>query len=102
MKAYGSTEGQVKMKRSKDMIITQVLDICNDGASKTKIVYQVNLNFKTVNPYIELLTKNGLLGVDDEGPITLYRTTQKGSKILKEFQSIHSELPELYGAMAAK
>ena len=49
------------MKRSKDAIITQVLDICVDGASKTRIVYQANLDFRTVIPYIDLLIKNGLL-----------------------------------------
>ena len=51
------------MKRSKDAIISQVLDICMNGASKTRIVYQANLNFRTVIPYIELLTKNELLEI---------------------------------------
>ena len=44
-------------KRSKHTIISQILGICRDGASKTRIVYQANLNFRTVNPYIELLIK---------------------------------------------
>jgi len=46
------------VKRSKDMIISQILDICINGASKTRIVYQANLNFRTINPYLEMLTKN--------------------------------------------
>jgi predicted transcriptional regulator len=83
------------MKRSKDMIISQILEICVGGASKTRIVYQANLNFRTVNPYIELLTKNDLLSVAS-GPMVIYTTTQKGLKMLKDFKSIHSELPELY------
>jgi predicted transcriptional regulator len=89
------------MKRSKDMIISQILDICVDGASKTKIVYQANLNFRTVNPYIELLTKNGLLETSVESTI-IYKTTQKGIKMLRDFRSIQSELPDLYGCITLK
>ncbi len=89
------------MKRSKDMIISQILDICVDGASKTKIVYQANLNFRTVNPYIELLTKNGLLETSIESTIT-YKTTQKGMKMLRDFKSIQSELPDLYRGITLK
>lgn len=89
------------MKRSKDMIISQILDICISGASKTRIVYQANLNFRTVNPYIELLSKNGLIEAS-QGQIVVYKTTQKGLKMLKEFKSIHSELPEIYDLQGMK
>lgn len=89
------------MKRSKDMIISQILDICANGASKTRIVYQANLNFRTVNPYLELLTKNGIIEAS-EGPTIIYRTTQKGLKILKEFKNIQSELPEIYNFQGKK
>jgi len=65
------------MKRSKDAIITQVLDICIDGASKTRIVYQANLNFRTVIPYIDLLIKNGLIECKSNSS-TIYTTTTKG------------------------
>jgi predicted transcriptional regulator len=37
-------------KRSKDQIKAQILALCQeDGANKTRIVYQVGLNFRTVN-----------------------------------------------------
>ncbi len=83
------------------MIISQILDICADGASKTRIVYQANLNFRTVNPYIELLTKNGLLEIIG-GPAIIYKTTLKGIKMLKDFKSIQNELPDLYNNMLLK
>ncbi len=89
------------MKRSKDMIISQILDVCTGGASKTRIVYQANLNFRTVNPYIELLSKNGLIE-SSEGSIIVYKTTPKGIKMLKEFKSIQSELPEIYDFQGKK
>lgn len=89
------------MKRSKDMIISQILDICTTGASKTKIVYQANLNFRTVNPYLELLSKNNLIETIC-GPITIYKTTGKGMKMLREFKNIQEELPELYEGASTK
>lgn len=48
-------------KRSRDQIKAQILALCQEGTSKTRIVYQVNLNFKTVNEYLDLLLEKGLL-----------------------------------------
>jgi predicted transcriptional regulator len=79
------------MKRSRDMIISQILDICIDGASKTKIVYQANLNFRTINPYLDLLTKNGLINVKKEQTI-VYKTTPRGLNLLDNFKQIQNEL----------
>jgi predicted transcriptional regulator len=45
-------------------------------------VYQVNLNFRTVNPYLASLVEGELLEVLD-GPLKLYRTTEKGTEILE-------------------
>jgi predicted transcriptional regulator len=77
------------MKRSKDAIISQILDVCTEGASKTRIVYQSNLNFRTVIPYIDLLTKNGLLEITTtKNSSVIFTTTPKGAKLLKDFRSI--------------
>ena len=82
------------MKRSKHVIVSQILDICKNGACKTKIVYQANLNFRTVNPYIDLLIKNNLLEVKQGEPI-LYETTDRGMNLLDDFKQINSQLSEL-------
>jgi predicted transcriptional regulator len=79
------------MKRSKDVIISQILDICLPGASKTKIVYQANLNFRTVNPYLDFLIKNDLIRVN-EGRAILYETTPKGVRLLESIKQINDEL----------
>jgi predicted transcriptional regulator len=79
------------MKRSRDVIISQILDICVKGASKTRIVYQVNLNFRTINPYLDLLTKNGLIDVKKEQTL-IYETTPRGLDLLDNFKQIQSEL----------
>jgi predicted transcriptional regulator len=82
------------MKRSKHVIISRILDICQNGANKTRIVYQANLNFRTVDPYIDLLIKNNLLEVK-QGKTILYETTDRGIHLLDDFKQINSQLLEL-------
>ena len=80
------------MKRSRDVIISEILDICTDGAHKTKIVYQANLNFRTVNPYLELLTKNGMINTKEERNLVVYETTTKGLALLDNYKQIQNQL----------
>ena len=80
------------MKRSRDLIISKILDICITGAHKTKIVYQANLNFRTVNPYLDLLTKNGMINAQKERNPVVYETTTKGLALLDNYKQIQGEL----------
>jgi len=80
------------MKRSRDMIISKILDVCTGGANKTRIVYQANLNFRTVNPYIELLKNNGMIKPITNGKIVIYETTARGSALLDNFKQIQDGL----------
>lgn len=82
------------MKRSRETIITEILDICSNGASKTRIVYQVNLNFHTVIPYLDLLTRKGMIMSSKNNPI-IFNTTSKGIKLLNDLRSIQNELHEI-------
>ena len=84
--------GIILMKRSRDIIISKILDICTDGANKTKIVYQANLNFRTVNPYLELLTNNGMIHAKTENELKVYETTTRGLALLDNYRQIQSEL----------
>jgi predicted transcriptional regulator len=81
------------MKRSRQEIIAKVLDICTDGAIKTKIVYQANLNFRMVDTYIDLLNKKGLIEVS-QGRCTIYETTPKGIDLMQSLKQLNSELTE--------
>jgi predicted transcriptional regulator len=85
-------EGVILMKRSRDIIISKILDICTDGAHKTRIVYQANLNFRTVNPYLELLTKNGMINAQKESSPVVYETTTRGLALLDNYKQIQGEL----------
>ena len=88
------------MKRSKEAIITKVLEICIDGASKTAIVYQANLNFHTVILYIDMLIERQMLEKIDSRPVT-YRTTSNGLKLMEDLKSIRSKIPEIYNLPAS-
>ena len=85
-------EGVILMKRSRDIIISKILDICTDGAHKTRIVYQANLNFRTVNPYLELLTKKGMINAQKERNPVVYETTTRGLALLDNYKQIQGEL----------
>lgn len=85
-------------KRSMDMIISQILEVCIGGASKTRIVYQSNLNFTTVNPYIEILLKCGLIEAV-QGNRVLYKTTEEGIEMMKSFKHYQGEISKLCTAI---
>ncbi|HNX39256.1 MAG TPA: winged helix-turn-helix domain-containing protein [Methanothrix sp.] len=78
-------------KRSKQEIIAQILEVCLERSSKTRIVYQVNLNFRTINPYLQLLLKNELLDMVIEEQ-KLYKTTAKGEILLESIKKINESI----------
>lgn len=81
-------------RRSSDVIISQILEVCIEGATKTKIVYQSNLNFTTVNPYLDLLIKQGLIEVQ-QGQRIIYRTTDRGIEIMRSFKELQGEIDKI-------
>jgi predicted transcriptional regulator len=81
-------------RRSSDMIISRILEVCAGGASKTRIVYQSNLNFSTVNPYLEILLRRGLIEASG-GPRIMYKTTESGLALMKSFKQYQEEISRL-------
>jgi predicted transcriptional regulator len=82
------------MRRDKLKIILDILDICNDGANKTKIVYQANLNFKMANIYLDIMTNEGLLNHQDHSNGKIYLTTNRGKDLLKDVRQIYERLEQ--------
>lgn len=80
------------MKRSRQEIFSQILKICLDGANKTKIVYQANLNFRTINSYLDTLIKNQHLIENAQGKQILYKTTRKGENLLECMDKVNDTL----------
>lgn len=74
-------------RRNKLEIISTILNICKlEGSSKTRIVYQANLNFKNAGLYLEWLTRRGYLIKDDR----IFRTTPAGLELLSNLNDITS------------
>jgi predicted transcriptional regulator len=83
--------GRETMKRSRHEIYSVILKICENGASKTKIVYQANLNFRTVNPYLQTLIKNNLLEAG-KGKRIVYKTTPQGENLKEIINRVNDAL----------
>lgn len=88
---FGEAEKRsTRQKRSKNKIISEILDICLEGANKTRIVYQVNLNFRTVNSYLDMLIKNSMIEVSGDAK-KIYRTTEKGKELRSNYDRVKGE-----------
>ena len=83
-------------KRTNDLIASQILKVCVNGASKTRIVYQANLNSASAKPYLDKLINNGFMEVVPEGSRVVYKTTLKGLKLTEKFNEFNSEIDKLY------
>jgi len=81
-------------RRSKILIITQILEIClQSSAGKTKIVYQTSMNFYSIVPYLDLMTRKGLLEII-HGKRPSYKTTPKGKTTLERLRVIKEKITE--------
>jgi predicted transcriptional regulator len=86
------------MKRNRNEIISEILNICITGSSKTRVVYQANLNFRTVDPYLQLLIKNDLIRIN-QGRHILYETTEKGKSLMETINQVHETLTNDHGVI---
>lgn len=82
-------------RRSDDLIIIQILNICENGARKTKIVYQANLNSTTVNRYLDILIKNGMITRSQSGSNVVFKTTAEGIELRNKLNHLQSEMDKL-------
>jgi len=86
-------------RRNKLEILSCILNICKpDGSSKTKIVYQVNLNFKNAGLYLEWLTQHGYLVKEGR----LYKTTPSGDELLNNLNNINSTINDNLESVLAR
>jgi len=83
-------------RRTNDLIASQILKVCVNGASKTRIVYQANLNSVSAKPYLNNLVNNGFMEAVPEGSRIIYKTTPKGLELENKFKQFHSEMDKLH------
>lgn len=76
--------------RSRTDITGLILEAVNGGATKTKIMYKAYLSFAQLREYLSMLLEKGLLEYE-EGH-TIYKTTEKGMRLLQMYNQINEEL----------
>jgi len=65
-------------------VVEAILTTALNGASKTRIVYRANLNFKMCHQYLEDLASKDLLKLMEDSP-RRYMTTEKGREFLDHY-----------------
>jgi predicted transcriptional regulator len=72
-------------RRDKLEIISCILSICKKGeVTKTKVVYQANLNFKTAGIYLNWLINRELVAQEEN----YFKLTTKGTGLLSSLQDM--------------
>ena len=83
-------------KRDDNLIASQILEICQNGAGKTKILYQANLNSYKVNQYLNNLINSGFIEEVPMGRRVIYRTTSDGQELKKKLDELQNEIEQLH------
>ena len=83
-------------KRNLNLVTAQILEICAEGANKTRVIYQANLNSVTGTQYLENLTKNGLIEAIPDGSRFVYKTTPKGRELQEKLGQFKNMMEHLY------
>jgi len=81
-------------RRSELQIIEDILNLSRNGAKKTEILYQSNMNFSQLKNYLSVLLKNDILKeniiTNNNGKFNkIYTTTKKGNNLLEDINKIN-------------
>jgi predicted transcriptional regulator len=82
----------LRERRDSTRIIFDILSISKGGALKTEIVYQANLNFQIIKPYLSFLIEEGLIHLNDENELPTYELTTKGEELLETIARVQDAL----------
>ena len=75
--------------RSRTDIITAILTVATQGATKTRIMYGAYLSYAQVREYLDFLVSRELITRDESGT---YRLTESGMNLLRTFEGISEML----------
>ena len=78
--------------RSRTEITVLILEAANGGATKTKIMYKSFLSYAQLKEYFTMLIENGLIEYEEK-ILDMYRTTEKGLRLLKIYNQIEELIP---------
>lgn len=87
-------------RRSEIEIIGDILDLSKNGAKKTEILYQGNMNFLQLQNYLDFLIEKNFV---EEGTILnengtsskIYVTTEKGNNLLEEITNLYTHFEQI-------
>lgn len=83
-------------RRNLNLVTAQILEICTDGANKTRVIYQANLNSTIGTKYLDDLTKKGLIEAIPDGYRFIYKTTSRGQELREKLGQYNSIMDHLY------
>lgn len=83
-------------RRNLNVVTAQILEICADGAGKTRVVYQANLNATTGAQYLDNLIRSGYIEAIPKGSRIMYKTTPKGRELQEKLGQIRNMMDNLY------
>jgi len=83
-------------KRNPNVVRAQILEICTDGANKTRVVYQANLNATTGKQHLDDLIRKGYIETIPSGSRVIYKTTAKGQELKERLDQFRSMMERLY------
>ncbi|MEM2926307.1 MAG: winged helix-turn-helix domain-containing protein [Candidatus Bathyarchaeia archaeon] len=80
----------LRRRRNSLEIIAEILEVVQEGANKTKVMYSTNLSFKQLENYMRFLIEKGFVERVGEksGKGAVYRTTTGGLKFLEAFKDL--------------
>ena len=80
---------RVSQRRSDVEIIADMLRIGENGAAKTRIMYNANMSYIQMKKYLHFLINQGYLdSVTDHNPSPTYHATERGLNLLKSIDSV--------------
>jgi len=80
---------KVNQRRSNIEIIAEMLKIGENGAGKTKIMYNANLSYSQIQKYLGYLIGQGFIDKLELGnPSVTYRVTESGLRLLSSISSV--------------
>lgn len=86
-------EPKFASRRSNVQVIADILAEAMNGASKTRLVYKANLNFKVMERYLRFLNDRNMIQLVKEGDgRDRYLITQRGREFLLHYSQVEEML----------
>ena len=80
---------KLNRRRSNIEIIAEMLKVGENGAGKTKIMYNANLSYDQIRKYLGFLMSQGFVDRMEMGnPSVVYQVTEKGLKLLESINGL--------------